>query len=81
MKPEENNAALEAQADELVVLLDSLVAGGSEHINLQVGEETRVRTVNSTDCSGMLGACAIPTFFDDEDGSDSTEESEEEDLW
>ncbi len=48
--------------DELVALLDQLIASGSQHINLQLGEETRVQTVNSTDCSGKPGACAVPNF-------------------
>ncbi len=61
---------LDAQAEELVDMLDALVAGGSEHINLQVGEETHVQTVNSTDCSGT-GACAVPTFFDDEEDEEA----------
>ena len=49
------------QADEIVALLDALAASGSQHINLNVGEETKVQTINSTDCSGTPGACAIPT--------------------
>lgn len=48
--------------DELVALLDALCESGSQHINLNVGEETKVQTVNSTDCSGRNGACAIPTL-------------------
>jgi hypothetical protein len=66
MKPA-NEEELNRQADELAELIDSLVAGGSGRIHLEVGDETRVRTVNSTDCSGTLGACAVPTFFDEED--------------
>lgn len=56
------------QADEIAALLDALVASGSQHINLNIGEETKIQTVNSTDCSGTLGACAIPNFEEtDED--------------
>jgi hypothetical protein len=66
MKPA-NEEELNRQADELAELIDSLVAGGSGRIHLEVGDETRVRTVNSTDCSGTPGACAVPTFFDEED--------------
>ncbi len=73
MKPQ-NNPELDAQAEELAALLDALVESGSEHINLEVGEQTRVRTVNSTDCSGKLGACAIPTFQDEEESDDTDEE-------
>jgi len=51
--------------DELADLIDSLMAGGSQHVNIETGDKTTVRTVNSTDC-GKKGACAIPTFdFDD----------------
>ena len=61
---------LEQQAKELAEMLDALVASGSQHIHLHAGEETdaiRVQTVNSTDCSGILGACAIPNAADDDD--------------
>ena len=76
---------LEAQAEELADMIDALVAGGSDHINLQVGEKTHVQTVNSTDCSGT-GACAVPTFFDDEDGDTmqkqyESDESDDEDFF
>ncbi len=74
-----NDPALDAQADELAALLDALVAGGSGHINLEIGEQTKVQTINSTDCSGKAGACAVPTFFDeDEEESDKTDSEEEE---
>ncbi len=65
MKPQ--NDALDAQAEELAALLDALVESGSGHINLAVGEQTKIRTINSTDCSGKPGACAVPTFLDEED--------------
>lgn len=52
-------------ADELAELLDSLVASGSQHIQLSIGEETKVQTINSTDC--CTGACAIPTLGDEPD--------------
>lgn len=65
MKPQ--NDALDAQAEELAALLDALVESGSGHINLAVGEQTKIRTINSTDCSGKPGACAVPTFFEEED--------------
>lgn len=65
MKPQ--NDALDAQAEELAALLDALVESGSGHINLAVGEQTKIRTINSTDCSGKPGACAVPTFFEEDD--------------
>ncbi|MDE6005840.1 MAG: hypothetical protein K2G88_10720 [Oscillospiraceae bacterium] len=64
--PSKNNSDLNQQADEIVALLDSLVNSGSQHINLNIGEETKIQTVNSTDCSNKLGACAIPNFEDNE---------------
>ncbi len=77
MKPQ-NDAALEAQAEELAALLDALVEGGSGHINLAVGERTTVQTINSTECSGKLGACAVPTFFDDDEENADSKEDEED---
>ena len=65
-----NDPTLEQQADELAELLDSLIAGGTQHINLTAGDALRVQTVNSTDC-GKTGACAIPTL-----GSDDEQEGE-----
>ncbi|MDE7093889.1 MAG: hypothetical protein K2O52_03140 [Oscillospiraceae bacterium] len=65
-----HNSDLNQQADEIVALLDNLVNSGSQHINLNIGEETKIQTVNSTDCSGKLGACAIPNFDDDEEDED-----------
>ena len=56
MKP--NDPALDPDA--LAALIDSLVASGTQHINLEIGEQTRVQTVNSTDCC-KPGACAQPT--------------------
>lgn len=79
MKPQ-NDPALDAQAEELAALLDALVEGGSGHINLEVGEQTKVRTINSTDCSGKLGACAVPTFMD-EDEKDFDIQQEDNEDW
>ncbi len=78
MNPQ-NNPSLDAQAEELADLLDALVSSGSAHINLEVGEQTKVQTINSTDCSGKLGACAVPTFMDEDD--EETDESNEEEDW
>ncbi|HBI85745.1 MAG TPA: hypothetical protein DDX71_05600 [Ruminococcus sp.] len=52
----------EADADELVALLDSLVASGTQHINLEIGAETRVQTVNSSACDPRKGPCAAPNY-------------------
>lgn len=48
-------------ADALASLLDELMENGTQHINLTVGEQMRIQTVNSTDCSPQ-GACAVPNF-------------------
>lgn len=55
----------ELTPDALAALIDSLMASGTQHINLTSGEETSVQTVNSTElCKG--GACAVPTLGEDE---------------
>ncbi len=77
MKPQ-NDPDLDAQAEELAALLDALVESGSGHINLAVGEQTKVQTINSTDCSGRLGACAVPTFFDEDDADSDKTDTEED---
>ena len=54
-------------ADELAAMLDELMAQGTQHVNLTVGAQTRIQTVNSTEC-GPKGACAVPNFeLNDED--------------
>ncbi len=78
MNPQ-NNPSLDEQAKELADLLDALVSNGSEHINLEIGEQTKVQTINSTDCSGKLGACAVPTFMDEDD--EETDENTEDEDW
>ena len=54
------------QAEELAALLDSLMEGGTQHIDLTVGAETQIRTVNST-AFCQNGACAVPTLGDDDE--------------
>ena len=61
-----HNPDLDKQAEELAELLDSLMAGGTQHVNLTAGEQMRVQTVSSTECS-KPGACAIPTLGSDDD--------------
>ena len=60
-------------ADELVAMLDALIENGTQHINLTVGDKTRVQTVNSTECS-RPGACAIPNMPYEDDAEESAEE-------
>ena len=55
----ENKVITDSEADELVGLIDSLMSSGSQHISLDVGNDTKVRTVNSTDC-GKAGPCSLP---------------------
>ena len=59
---ERKPAAAAPDPDELAAMIDELMSAGSQHVNLQIGDETRVQTVNSTDCSGKPGACAVPNF-------------------
>ncbi len=59
------NPETDLQADEIAALLDALIAGGTQHVNLEIGAETRVQTVNSTDC-GKIGPCAVPSAPDPE---------------
>ena len=57
----------EPDANALAALIDSLMEQGTQHINLTVGDQTRIQTVNSTECSPK-GACAVPNFeLNDED--------------
>ena len=57
MKPE-----TDLDADDLAALIDELFANGSQHINLEIGKQTRVQTVSSTECNPKKGACAVPNF-------------------
>ena len=74
-----DDSELNQQADDLVALLDALAASGSQHINLDIGEQTRVQTVNSTECNPKLGACAVQNFDDEDPDYHEDEESEEPD--
>ncbi len=79
--PEKKNPQIpeDMDADELVALLDSLVTSGSQHINLDIGDITKVQTVNSTECNPKLGPCAIPNMEleDDTDGEEKPEDDED----
>ena len=75
--PEDSD--LNQQADELVALLDALAVSGSQHINLDIGEQTKVQTVNSTECNPKLGACAVQNFDDEDPDYQEDEESEDPD--
>jgi len=80
LNPEKNPQIPEDRdVDELVALLDSLVSSGSQHINLDIGEVTKVQTVNSTECNPKLGPCALPNveLEDDSEGKEKTDEDED----
>ena len=74
-----DDSALNQQAEDLVALLDALAVSGSQHINLDIGEQTRVQTVNSTECNPKLGACAVQNFDSEDPDYQDDEESEEPD--
>jgi hypothetical protein len=57
-------------ADALVELLDQLCASGSQHINLNIGQETKVQTVSSTECNPQLGPCAVPNLGEEPEEDD-----------
>ncbi|MCQ2417619.1 MAG: hypothetical protein MJ071_07385 [Oscillospiraceae bacterium] len=48
--------------DELAALLDQLMSSGVQHVQLRVGEETRVQTINSQDCGMNNTPCCVPNF-------------------
>ena len=51
-------------AEDLVALIDQLMAHGSGHINIASSDDSQeitVQTVRSTDCSGGQHACCQPT--------------------
>lgn len=60
--------------DALAALIDELMQKGTQHLTLETGSEMRVRTVNSTDCGGKPGACAVPNF----DYNDAEPESKDD---
>ena len=79
--PDEKNPQIpdDMDADDLVALLDSLVTSGSQHINLNIGDTTKVQTVNSTECNPQLGPCALPNveFEDDSLGKEKDDGDED----
>jgi hypothetical protein len=56
--------------DMLVELLDHLCETGSQHINLDIGEQTKVQTVNTTECNPQLGPCAVPNLGEEPEEDD-----------
>jgi pyruvate-formate lyase len=67
MKITPDDSDLNQQAEELAALLDALTESGSQHINLNIGEQTKIQTVSSTECNPQLGPCAVPNFQEDEE--------------
>ena len=72
MQPNNQNPNIPADMDpdELVALLDHLCETGSQHINLDIGEQTKVQTVNSTECNPKLGPCAVPNLGEEPEEDD-----------
>lgn len=60
------------RVDELVAMIDELMANGDGHVNVNAGEAAakegtlNVQTVRSSDCT-MLGACCQPNEKSPED--------------
>ncbi len=66
--------------DALAALIDELMSAGTQHLNLEAGSEMRIRTVNSTDCGGRPGACAVPNFAYNDEEPESEDDSGEDDF-
>ncbi len=56
----ENTFLTDSDADEVADLIDALMSSGSQHVSFEIGDDTKVRTVNSTDC-GKAGPCSLPS--------------------
>lgn len=56
------------QIDDLVKMLDSGMAGGVGHVNVDVSDDVEgfknVETMGCTDCSRTPLACSVPTLND-----------------
>ena len=56
------------QIDDLVKMLDSGMAGGVGHVNVDVSDDVvgfkNVETMGCTDCSRTPLACSVPTLHD-----------------
>ena len=56
------------QIDDLVKMLDSGMAGGVGHVNVDVSDDVEgfksVETMGCTDCSRTPLACSVPTLQD-----------------
>lgn len=66
---EKNMLSGAEDAAELADLIDSLMAGGSGHVNITARNSggVVVETVKSTDCSAAKGACCQPTELTDDE--------------
>ena len=67
VEKEENGG--EGELDDLVRMIDKLIAEGDGHLTIEVDESEsgiRVNRFSTTDC-GKTGACAQPTELNDED--------------
>lgn len=63
------NKENEKQINDIVNAIDELMSKGGGRVNVKVEnseEELKIRTINSTECSLVNGACAQPTELDEE---------------
>lgn len=80
MRPDDNFGGDEKRIDELVEMIDKLMAEGGGHVNVNSeagsaqGEDTLcVETYRSSDKSMNIGACCEPTADFDHDELDDDE--------
>jgi len=67
-------------SDVLAAMIDELMSSGTQHLNLEMGDVTRIQTVNSTDCGGKPGACAVPNFECEDSPQESDGEWDDDDF-
>ena len=58
--------------DDFIKIMDSVMAQGVGHVNVDVSDQTdnskNVQTMGCTDCSRTPLACSVPTLHDGLDG-------------
>lgn len=63
---EQNAMNNDSMIDDIVKMLDSGMAGGVGHVNVEVNSNTKesknVQTMGCTDCSRTPLACSVPTL-------------------
>lgn len=72
----------DAMIDDIVKMLDSGMADGIGHVNIEIDQKSKtareIQTFGSTDCSRTPLACSVPTLHQglDQDSDKSTTELE-----